>query len=401
MWLINLYYDAFKGLNRYVWLLALANLINRTGSMVLPFMTLYLTKDLGIDMGNAGYAMSAYGIGSIIGSYGGGKLADRFHYKNIQVWSLLGSTVLLIPLIFLRSYPLIILTVFVFSIVTEAFRPANTVAIAAYSKPENRTRSFSLMRLAFNLGFSLGPAIGGVVAGTLGYKWLFLLDAVTCLLAALVLIFALPTKAREQKLDDEEKVYSPPSESVYKDKQFIGFIVMVALYAICFFQMFATVPVFFARDMHLSEPIIGLLLALNGALVVILEMPIVAKLGNYKRFMLLISAGTICMAIAYAILLAGNPWIGFAIFYTFMITLSEIFAMPFMMNFSISRAPKARQGEYVAVYSMAYGAAHILAPTLGLAIADHYNFGTLFGVLTVVSIILAWAFYMMRAKHSL
>lgn len=401
MSIFQLYIKSFSGLNRYVWLLALVNLINRTGSMVLPFMTLYLTKELGIPLSNAGYAMSAYGLGSIIGSYLGGKLADKYHYKDIQVASLLFGGIMLLPLIFIRSFPLIVVNVFLFSIVAESFRPANTVSIAAFSKTENRTRSLSLMRLAFNLGFTLGPAIGGIVAGLLGYKWLFLIDSLTCIAAAFVLIYALPKKERTQEeskntLDEREK-----SPSVYKDKKFLLFALLVAFYAISFFQLFNTVPVFFARDLGYSEPLIGLLLALNGAFVVLLEMPIVAKLESYSRFMILIMSGCLSMALAYLLLVPAYPSIVISVIYTFFITVSEILAMPFMMNFTVSRAPVSRQGEYVAVYSIAYGIAHILAPLFGFWIADHYGFSTMFSVFIGISILLAFVFYSLRKKHDM
>lgn len=399
MSIFQIYIKSFSGLNRYVWLLAMVNLINRTGAMVLPFMTLYLTSELGIPLSNAGYAMAAYGIGSIIGSYFGGKLADKYHYKDIQVASLIFGAIMLVPLIFIRSFPLIVLNVLLFSIVSESFRPANTVAIAAFAKPENRTRSFSLMRLAFNLGFTLGPAIGGIVVGFLGYKWLFVIDSLTCLLAGIVLIFALPKKERTK---DESMAFDEArgnSRSVYQDKKFLLFSGLVAIYAISFFQLFNTVPVFFSRDLGYSEPLIGVLLALNGAFVVVFEMPIVAKLESYHRFMILITFGCLSMALAYLLLIPGNPSIIVSIVYTFFITVSEILAMPFMMNFTISSAPPSRQGEYVAVYSMAYGIAHIIAPLVGFWVADHYGFGTMFILFTGVSIVLAFVFYSLRRKH--
>lgn len=401
MSILQTYIRSFSGLNSYVWLLALVNLINRTGSMVLPFMTLYLTKELNIPLSHAGYAMSAYGLGSIIGSYAGGKLADKYHYKDIQVASLILGGIMLIPLIFIRSFPLIIVNVFVFSVVAESFRPANTVSIAAFSKPENRTRSFSLMRLAFNLGFTLGPAIGGIVAGLLGYKWLFLLDSLTCIAAAIVLIYALPKKERSHEehkahLDSREN-----STSVYKDSKFLLFAFLVAFYAISFFQLFNTVPVFFARDLGYSEPLIGLLLALNGAFVVLLEMPIVARLESYNRFMVLITMGCLSMALAYALLVPTFTSVLISVIYTLFITVSEILAMPFMMNYTVSKAPESRQGEYVAVYSMAYGIAHIVAPLVGFWIADHLGFGAMFLTFISISLVLAAVFYSLRRKANM
>ena len=124
-------------------------------------------------------------------------------------------------------------------------------------------------------------------------------------------------------------------------------------------------------------------------------MPIVAKLGNYKRFMLLISAGTICMAIAYAILLAGNPWIGFAIFYTFMITLSEIFAMPFMISRVVQTATPQTRGSYLAVYTIAWALAFIVSPYSSTQIIEQLNYAALWWIMGAFCIAIAYGFYVL------
>ena len=165
--IINVYADSFSGLSRSVWLLSLIMLINRAGAMVLPFMTLYLTTDLGFTLTAAGWVMGAYGLGSILGAYAGGYLTDKFGYYHIQLYSLIISAFILLLLVFLKEYLAILAAVFCFALIAVKVRPAHSVVIAAYATPQHRTRSFSLMRFAINLGFSIVPAMGGIVAGTL------------------------------------------------------------------------------------------------------------------------------------------------------------------------------------------------------------------------------------------
>jgi predicted MFS family arabinose efflux permease len=157
----RIFLRSFSGISVHVWILAASMFINRTGSMVVAFMSLYLTKELHYSMGQAGFVMAAYGAGSIIGSYAGGWITDRRNVHGIMVFSLLCSGLLLVPLLFITHFYAILILVFFYSLVADAFRPANSVAVAKFSTDETRTRSFSLMRLAINLGFGIGLNVCG------------------------------------------------------------------------------------------------------------------------------------------------------------------------------------------------------------------------------------------------
>ena len=184
---ITLYKNAYAGLSREVWLLSIISLVNRAGSMVFPFMTIYLTQSLQFSLKEAGIIMSFFGLGSVVGAYVGGWLTDRIGDYKVQFWSLIATTIVLFFILKAQSFWGIAFMAFLLSVTADSFRPANKVAVAKYSKPENTTRSFALLRLAVNVGFAIGPAIGGILAAWKGYDWLFYADAVTCLAAALLL----------------------------------------------------------------------------------------------------------------------------------------------------------------------------------------------------------------------
>ncbi|MFL5747597.1 MAG: MFS transporter, partial [Niastella sp.] len=158
---LSLYKNAYSGLSPSTWWLSFVMLINRSGTMVLPFMTIYLTSPkMGYSIGQAGFVMALFGLGAVTGGFLGGKLTDHIGFHKVQLITLGGGGIMFMVLGQMRSFPLICLFTFLLSMVNDAFRPANSTAIVAYSKEDTRTRSYALNRLAINLGWAVGSAIG-------------------------------------------------------------------------------------------------------------------------------------------------------------------------------------------------------------------------------------------------
>ncbi len=389
--LFQIYKQAYSGLRRDIWILSLAMFINRSGSMVLLFTSLYLTRDLHFSIAEAGIIMSFYGVGSVLGSYAGGWLTDRRSNLEIMIGSLLTSGCILLTLLLATSMVALATIIFLYAFTADMFRPANSKAIATYSDDSNRARSVALMRMAINLGFTVGPAMGGIIAVHLGYSWLFVIDAFTSFGAAVMIYYYLP----RQKFvisHHQQSILNDSRTSAYRDYRYLAFIVLVALYGTSFFQIFASAPQYFNKVAHYSEDTIGLLMALNGMLVVLIEMPIVHLLEKNKRIFRFIITGVMCLPVSFAFLLFGEGSLLMAMAYTIIITFSEIFAMPFMMNYTLSRPMKERQGQYSALYSISYGLANIAAPAIGLGIAARYGFNNMFVFFIFLSLITAAGF---------
>src|SRR6266498_5959326 len=231
---ISLYKNAYAGLSKPVWWLAVVMLVNRAGTMVIPFLTLYLREDKNFSITYAGWEVAFFGIGAILGNFVGGRLTDKHGFYHVQFWSLFLNGVLFIVLGQMQTFWQIGACMFTIGVVGEAFRPANAAAIAFYSLPENRTRSYSLNRLAINLGFSIGPAVGGLLA----FKYLFWVDGVTCMLAAIILRIALPEVKADPASTETTKEENKAS-SVWKDGVYLRFMFFVFLTALCFLQVFS------------------------------------------------------------------------------------------------------------------------------------------------------------------
>ena len=276
--LYNNYINTFKGLSKEVWWLALITLINRAGTMVIPFLSLYLTEDLKFTYSDVAWVMSAFGLGSVGGTWLGGKLTDTIGFYKVMVRSLLATGVLFITLQFLHTFTSICVGIFLTMLVADTFRPAMYVAMSAYSKPENKTRSVTLIRLAINLGYSAGPFAGGLISVGIGYSGLFWIDGITCILATILLIKVLNPKV-SQTID---KFVNENPQSIYRDKPFWIFFFAMLIFAAIFFQYFSAIPLYY-KDIHLLNKIeIGLLLSSNGIFIFLFEMPLISWLENSR-----------------------------------------------------------------------------------------------------------------------
>lgn len=367
--------------------------------MVLPFMTLYLTsKDVGRTLAEAGVVMGLFGLGSIIGAYFGGKFTDRIGFFKVQMVALIFGGILFMVLGQLKNYHLICLCTFLLSFVNEAFRPANSSAIAFYSRPENRTRSYSLNRLAINLGWAVGASLGGLIAA-INYELLFWVDGCTNLTAA-VLLFVFLKPARIIPASEEKHVEEavPVNQSAYRDKTYMLFIFLSTLFGLCFFQMFTTIPKYFRDNLFLGEDYIGFIMAVNGILIVVVEMVLVYVLEQKNKTVFLISLGTfICALSFFSLLLPGNAkWI--TLFMILLITIGEMTAMPFMNTYWAARSNEKNRGQYAALYSMSWGIGQALGPFLCSKLVDATDFQTLFIVLGCVLLAVTFGFSRLANK---
>lgn len=390
------YRNAYSGLSRSTWLLSLIMLINRSGTMVIPFMTLYLTSPkMGYSVGQAGFVFGLFGAGAFSGAFFGGRLTDKIGFYPVQLVTLIGGGILFMILGQMQTYPLICLFTFLLSFVNEAFRPANSTAIAVYSKEENRTRSYSLNRLAINLGWAVGSGIGGVLAH-IDYELLFWVDGITNISAALIMwLFLKPGKYKSAHL---EKPTKPVRRSAYADKVYLLFVSITMLFACCFFQIFTNLPVYFKRDLHFSEPFIGLLMAANGLLIALIEMVLIYKLEGRRKNTAYITVGVCLVGLSF--LMLNIPGIGRTLAFTMivLITFGEILSMPFMNSYWISRTQTSNRGQYAALYTMAWSAAQTIGPLGGAQLAEHYGFTILWwvvGGLALLTSLFFWKLHQM------
>ena len=394
---INLYKKSFAGLSKEIWLLALLQLINRSGTMVVPFMSMYMTQQLGVSKTAAGFVMSCFGVGAILGSLLGGKLTDRFGYHKVLKFSLILGGVFFICLGYIHQYMMICICSFVLAVVNEAFRPANIAAIGVFSNDENRTRSSSLVRLTINLGWAVGGSLAGWLAAK-NYLYLFWVDGMTNLMAAVFVIMLLPNITHH--IRSKQEVYTG-NNSVWRDYYYLGFIALKFLYAMCFFQLFTTLPIFMKEDLKLTELQIGWTMSINGIMIVLFEMIIVYYLSQKNAIRTYITIGTILMGVSFAIFnILPFGAMQVALISTIIITIAEILTMPFMMTYMLNRSTDANRGQYGSLYAVAFGAGQIAGPFLGSMVADYFGFKPLWWIVLLFCVMVGLGYSLLFAKES-
>jgi predicted MFS family arabinose efflux permease len=350
--------------------------------MVLPFLALYLTAEHGLPAARAGALLSLYGVGAAAGTLGGGWLSDRIDPNKLQAASLLAAGAGLVALGFLRSQAALGAALLAVGAVGEAFRPANSTALAAACRPELRLRAFALRRLALNLGMTFGPAIGGFLARH-DYRLLFAVDGATCALATAPLFVLLRRPAAAGAGGDggaAGRAGRPPAGGVaagasspWRDRPFLALMGLVTLLALVLFQIWGTYALTLREVYRLAEDRIGLLFAINTLIIVAVEMALVTALAR-RDPLRVAAAGALLLCLGLGLTPLGAGF-AFAAFGVVVWTVGEMLAIPLTEGIVANRAGAGASGRYMGVFAATFSLAFVAAPALGTAVYERWGPG--------------------------
>ncbi len=361
--LIFTYRNAFSGLPRQIWVLAVAVLINRMGTMVMSFFTLYLTQELGLSVSTAGILLAFFGGGALFGSYGCGILCQHFRAKEIQLLTLVLSAFCFLILLYQTNLAIIGMLLFFCGLFIEGFRPANAVSVANTCHPDLHPKAFSLIYLAINIGMAIGPVLGGILA-LYSYRLLFFIDAITCILAAifLYLMFREPELHRQNDVEATEKKGSGFT-TVWKDGLFITVILLMCLTEIVFRQFSITLPLYLKSFHGFMESDIGFIYFLNTTLIILFQMVISSKIRTQSLIPAL-ALGCLLLGLGFGIIPLGHGFVIVVLAVT-ILTFGEITYVPALSTFTAKRSSVETRGAYMGLQSMTYGVSFMLAPLIG------------------------------------
>lgn len=402
---LRLYLDAYRGLSTPAWMLALVMLINRSGAMVIPFLGIYMINHLSFSLEDTGMVLSCFGMGAVAGSFAGGWLTDKVGHFKVQLFSLICTVPMFFLLPELNTVLKLAVGVFILSVISETFRPANSVSIAYYSKPDNIIRSFSLNRMAMNLGFSIGPALGGFLAA-ISYTFLFYGNAIAAFCSAVLFFIYFRNRKGNEKVKEEvvasEKTERtvPAGKSPYKDLLFMLFSLLCSIFTICFLQLLSTLPLYYREVYQMTEANIGVILAFSGIVVFLLEMLLVHIAEKRLSPRDIMVMGTLLCGFSFLILnLAHGTWVLYMAM--FVLCLAEILAMPFMATVTLQRSTIQTRGAYMGVNALCTSAAHVFSPFLGTRVAAVYGFNVLWWGTAIVLLLTAIGFFFVMKRMKL
>ena len=357
---------------RGVWVLFATTLVNRAGTMVLPFLVLYLTRDLGFTDAQAGRVLFVYGGTALFAAALSGRLSDVLGPMKVIRNSLFATSGILLLFPLARTQWSVILMTLALSLAAESFRPASLAVVADLVTPAQRKPAFALTRLAINLGMSIGPAVGGFLA-TVSFRWLFLVDGVTSLAAGIVLVLALrrapPHHAEAEPRADLSK------KRAWTDWRLLFFLTALFPVAIVFFQHLSSMPLYLVRDLHLSEIDYGLFFTINTLLIVALEVPLNSATAHWSHRRTL-ALGAFLFAAGFGGLAIARGFWGVAatvVIWTF----GEMFLFPALAAYVTEIAPPARRGEYMGLTQMAISLGFAVGPWAGTAVLERFGSKTL------------------------
>ena len=393
------YLANFRGLSREIWLLSLVTFINRAGAMVIPFLSLYLVNVEGFTLPQVGWIMSCFGLGSLVGTYIGGRLTDAIGFYKVILFSLFLGGVGFILLQFINTFYGFCIGIFFLTLMADAGRPAIFVAADTYSKPGNTTRSITLIRLAINLGFSIGPLVGGLIIAHINYTSLFWIDGLTCMLASLGVFLLLKPK-KQKDIQKEKEILIKEGVPPYLNKLFILFFIIMVAQSITFVQYFSVMPVYYEKAHFLSEDIIGWILFINGATIVVFEMPLIGWLDRKKVSKTMATFWGIFFLGLSFLVLNFTSWSGILVIGMLFMTLGEMIGFPFSNALALEMAPKGRKGSYMGLYSMSFSFAHLIGHNSGMNLVNtfgYFNTWTVFSIfLFLIACLTIWLYFLLK-----
>jgi len=387
-----------KNIPHSVWLLALATLINRSGTMVLPFLVIYMTRKIGVSVGMAGFVLSFYGAGALVTAPFVGKLSNRFGALKIMKLSLIATGFLLVLYSFITNFIAILGITLLWAVISEAFRPANLSLISDETEPGQRKTAFALNRLAINLGMSIGPVIGGFLAAV-NFSLLFYVNGTMSILAGIFLIVSnvdlkkrIHNKENESiKLDSVNR-----SNSIFRDKTFLLFMLALIPVELVFFQFLGGLPLYIIQNLKIPASTFGILMAVNTVLIIIVEVPLNNAMSNWDDRKSLALGALLC-AIGYGAMIFSQN----ILFITLTIviwTFGEMIFFPSSASYTSILSPEYRRGEYMGYFQMTFSFSLMVGPWIGALTLDHFGHHILWGGAFVLGLLSTLLFLLLNKK---
>ncbi|KUJ65306.1 transporter [Streptomyces albus subsp. albus] len=385
--------ESVAGLPRDFWWLWTSTLINRLGAFVATFLSLYLTVERGYSATYAGLVAALHGLGGVVSSLGAGVMADRLGRRPTLLIAQSSTAAAVAALGFVQHPVAIAGVAFLVGMASNASRPAVQAMMADIVAPEDRARAFSLNYWAINLGFAVSSTAAGFIA-QYSYRAGFLGEALMTLVCAVLVFVKLP----ESRPDRDPAAAGPAAEpetglgTVLRDGRFMSVVSLSFLISLLFQQSSVALPVTMGLE-GFSSSDYGMVIAVNGILIVALQLPITRIIERRDpRMVLMLSA----LLAGYGFgLTAFAGSLGLYALTVAVWTLAEIINSPVQMGLVVQLSPAHARGRYQGVYTMSWSVAALAAPLMSGQVIDRFGAAWLWGGCAVVGTATAAGYWLM------
>ena len=356
------------------WVLVIASFIDRVGgTMIFAFFALYITQRFNVGMTQAGILLAFFSVFGFAGSLLGGALTDKFGRRNLVLIGLVFSALSSLAMGLVSELAVFYVLAAVAGFLSDIAGPARQAMVADLLPEEQRAEGFGILRVAGNLAWIVGPTIGGLLVAQ-SYLLLFILDAISSLITAVVFYKLVPeTKPASKEEDAQESLLATMTgyRAVFADRAFLLFVLVSILMLIPYLQIYSTLAVYL-RDVHdVPARGYGFLMSLNAGLVVIFQFWITRRLRGIAP-LLLLAGGTVLYMIGLTMYGFVDEYALFAVAMA-IITFGEMIVLPEGQTLAANFAPAAMRGRYLAIFGLTWTTASVIGPPAAGVILDNYD----------------------------
>ncbi|MFW9968711.1 MAG: MDR family MFS transporter [Candidatus Odinarchaeota archaeon] len=383
----NEYPNAFK-------VLTLATFIDMLGTFLLfPFFSRYIINHFGVGIIEVGFLFSIFAVGNIFGGTIGGALADKYGRRRMILIGLVVSGISSILMGLVNDLNIFYLLAGFLGLIGNFGGPARQAMVADLLPREKQTEGFGILRVSFNLSAVIGPILGGFLASQ-SYMLLFIMDAVSSIITAIIVYSVIPETKPQMKNDLPEETVMKTMigyKEVFKDWKYMLFLTVSAVTVLVYMQMNSTLSVFLWEVYRFPDPSFGMLLSTNAIMVVIFQFWITKKISKYPPLKI--------MAFGTIFLMVGFSMYGFIsqayLFFVAMaiITIGEMIVYPTGQSAAATFAPEDKRGRYMAVLGFQWTIPNLFG-TLGAGLIMQYIGPNwvwyIAGILSFISVLGFW-----------
>lgn len=364
----------FWGFGTQFWILVVGTLINSTGSaLVFPFIALYIGRRFQVTEAEVGLVFTFYAVVSLLGGAAGGALTDRFGRKVVMIIGLGAAIAFSLLMAFAGNLVVILMAVLVIGLLMPVFGPASQAMVADMLPEERRPRGYGLIRVSANLGVVIGPMLGGLLADQEnGFLWLFMGDALTSAIFALLIAFTIRETKPETVRDERDAPARTRRDSlrlfegygqVIRDTPFLLFALAYLALTIVYSQMNTNLVLYLDKEFSIASAAYGGLISLNALMVVLFQFPITAYIERFNP-LCVIALGALCYGVGFGMFgFVGEMWwfaLGMAV-----LTVGEMVIIPVAQAVVAQMAPEDMRGRYMGFYGLVWGLSFAIGPLAG------------------------------------